>query len=132
MVNPIRRRPLRTLFVAAGVFAAVALSAAPSSAALSSAAQPAFRSAPSDCPGGYFCGYKKANFKQLGFRYKDCYRQEIPDGMGKGGSWYNNQTPGTKTGMYGKNGQLIYTTPGAPSSDAHGNWGPVWSVRNFC
>lgn len=130
MFNPTRRTSLRKLLVTAGALTAVALSTAPSNAA-----QPALRSAPADCPKGYFCGYKQANFQQLGFRYKDCYIQEIPDGMGSGGSWYNNQTPGTTTGMYNKNGTnggWLYTTPGAPSSDAHGSWGPVWYVWNYC
>lgn len=127
MFDPIRRTSLRKLLVTAGALTAVALSTAPSNAA-----QPASRSAPSDCPKGYFCGYKKSNFQSLGFRYKDCYKQEIPDGMGSGGSWYNNQTAGTVTAMYGKDGGWLYTTPGAPSSDPYGSWAPVWSVWNLC
>ncbi|MEU9992972.1 hypothetical protein AB0E10_40625 [Streptomyces sp. NPDC048045] len=127
MLNSTRRTSLRRLVVAAGALAVVALSTAPSTAA-----QPAVRSAPADCPKGYFCGYKQADFKQLGFKYKDCYRQEIPDGMGRGGSWYNNQTRGTVTKMFDKNKKLIFTTKGAPSSDAHGSWAPVWSVQNMC
>ncbi|WP_424639517.1 hypothetical protein [Embleya sp. AB8] len=118
-----------TGLVAGGlVGATTAASAQPQSAA----GQPQLAAAPADCPKGYFCGYKSANFKNLSFRYKDCYRQEIPDGLNSGGSWYNNQTNGTTTGMYGKNGNWLYTTPGAPSSDAHGNWAPVWSVWNYC
>ncbi|MCC3770727.1 hypothetical protein [Streptomyces sp. UNOC14_S4] len=55
--------------------------------------------------------------------------QEIPDGLNSGGSWYNNQSNGTSAYMFNKKRELIYTTPGAPSSDAHGNWGPVWYVQ---
>jgi hypothetical protein len=46
-------------------------------------------------------GYKQANFKVLAFKFKDCYLQEIPDGLNGGGSWYNNQSAGTKARMYG-------------------------------
>ncbi|GAA0902111.1 MULTISPECIES: hypothetical protein [Streptomyces violaceusniger group] len=127
MVNPTRWQSLRRLLVAAGALTAVALSTAPSSAA-----QTAIQSAPADCPKGYFCGYKKNNFQQLGFKYKDCYEQEIPDGMGSGGSWYNNQTPGTDTGFYDKYGYYLDHARGAPSSDAYAHWGPVWSVWNWC
>lgn len=91
-------------------------------------AQSQVTAAPSDCPKYYFCGYKKANFKELAFKFKDCYMQEIPDGLNSGGSWYNNQSSGTKARMYDKNKRLIYTTPGAPSSDAQADWRPVWYV----
>ncbi|MGK5639110.1 hypothetical protein ACSNOK_12515 [Streptomyces sp. URMC 126] len=111
----------------AGIAVAAAAAALSVLAAPSAIAQEQ-QAAPSDCPKGYFCGYKSSNFENLGFKYKDCYMQEIPDGMGKGGSWYNNQTPGTRAKMYDKNKKLIYTTPGAPSSDAHGSWAPVWYV----
>lgn len=127
MVNASRWGSLRRLLVAAGALTAVALSTAPSNAA-----QRAIQSAPADCPKGYFCGYKQNNFQQLGFRYKDCYKQEIPNGMGSGGSWYNNQTSGTYTGFYGKNGEYLSDSGPAPSSDPYGHWGPVWSVWNWC
>jgi hypothetical protein len=32
--------------------------------------------------------------------------------------------------MYNSNGTLIYTTPGAYSSDMSGDWTPVYSLRN--
>ena len=127
MPNLTHRTSLRRLLVAAGALAAITLSTVPSNAA-----QPALRSAPADCPKGYFCGYKKSNFQELGFRYKDCYKQEIPDGMGSGGSWYNNQTPGTQTGFYDKYGNFLSASYGAPDSDAHGSWRPVWYVKNLC
>ncbi|MGA5424706.1 hypothetical protein [Streptomyces lavendulocolor] len=77
---------------------------------------------------GYFCGYKNANFRNLAFRFQACYTQEIPDGLNSGGSWYNNQSRGTQARMSNKDKKLIYTTPGTPSSDASGDWGPVWYV----
>lgn len=117
MLNPSRRASVRRLLVAAGALAAVALSTAPSNAA-----QSALRSAPADCPKYYFCGYKKANFQKLGFKYKDCKRHLIPDGMGTGGSWYNNQSRYTVTDMPDKDQDWIF----------HGSWKPVWYVQNVC
>ncbi|MEU2062366.1 hypothetical protein [Streptomyces sp. NPDC013455] len=111
---------------------AAALAVGGLAAGTTASAQPRVSAAPSDCPKGYFCGYKQANYKKLAFRYKDCYMQEIPDGLNSGGSWYNNQTKDTTTGMYGKNKQWIYTTPGAPYGDPHGDWAPVWYVWNYC
>ncbi|MEV0254623.1 hypothetical protein AB0H82_10200 [Streptomyces sp. NPDC050732] len=111
-----------TALAASGILATSASAPAQPSTQRSAAA------APSDCPKYYFCGYKDANFKRLAFKFKDCYMQEIPDGLNSGGSWYNNQSAGTKAKMYNKSKQLIFTTAGAPSSDSHGNWGPVWYV----
>ncbi|WP_051845707.1 hypothetical protein [Streptomyces globisporus] len=111
-----------------GLAAASAMLGLAGMLAPTASAQAQMVAAPSDCPKYYFCGYKQANFKELAFRFKDCYMQEIPDGLNSGGSWYNNQSTGTKARMYNKSKQLIYTTPGAPSSDAQGNWGPVWYV----
>ena len=94
-------------------------------------AQPSV-AAPADCPKGYFCGYKQANLQDLGFRYQDCGAQEIPDGMGTGGSWYNNQTTGTETWFLGKTGNYLSSAGGAPSWDLSGSWGPVWYTDNIC
>ncbi|KOV96109.1 MULTISPECIES: hypothetical protein [unclassified Streptomyces] len=112
----------------AGLAAAAAVLGLAGMLAPTASAQPRAAAAPSDCPKYYFCGYKQANFEALAFTFKDCYLQEIPDGLNSGGSWYNNQSTGTKARMYDKNKRLIYTTPGAPSSDAHGDWGPVWYI----
>ncbi|MFH8613055.1 hypothetical protein ACH4D5_36860 [Streptomyces sp. NPDC018029] len=110
--------------------AAVALAGSALAAPTAGASAPSatVTAAPADCPKGYFCGYKKANFKDLAFRFKDCYTQEIPDGLNSGGSWYNNQTPGTSAWLLGKHKELVYATPGAPSKDASGNWAPIWYV----
>ncbi|MBL1099196.1 hypothetical protein [Streptomyces coffeae] len=112
---------LITLATATGTAAATASAASPGSGARVTAA-------PSDCPKYYFCGYKDANYHRLAFTFKDCYLQEIPDGLNSGGSWYNNQSNGTKAKMYDKNKHLIYTTPGAPYGAPHGNWAPVWYI----
>ncbi|MEU8825733.1 hypothetical protein [Streptomyces sp. NPDC048636] len=126
----IRTRIRRTALVAGAL---IALATATSTAqATASAASPGSgaraAAAPSSCPKYYFCGYKDANYGRLAFKFKDCYLQEIPDGLNSGGSWYNNQSNGTKAKMYDKNKHLIYTTPGAPYGNAHGNWAPVWYV----
>ncbi len=123
---PFRNSLLMSL--AATGLAVGGLLASPSAAT----AQPQSTQAPSDCPKGYFCGYKDPNYKHLAFRFKDCYMQEIPDGLNSGGSWFNNQTDGTQTGMYGKHKELVYITPGAPYGDPHGDWAPVWYVWNYC
>ncbi|MFG2864981.1 peptidase inhibitor family I36 protein [Streptomyces sioyaensis] len=116
------RTHVRRTALVAGALMALAVSTAPATA------QPTVAAAPSDCPHGYFCGYKRANFQGLGFRFKDCYMQEIPSGMGSGGSWYNNQTEGTMAVLYNKAKEPIFVTDGAPSQDAHGSWAPVWYV----
>ncbi|QEU89912.1 hypothetical protein [Streptomyces kanamyceticus] len=126
------RTRLRRTAVAAGAFIALTTAVGATQASAHSAAQKQSGSrvtaAPSDCPKYYFCGYKDANFKRLAFKFKDCYMQEIPDGLNSGGSWYNNQSAGTKAKMFNERKQLIFTTPGAPSSDPSGNWHPVWYV----
>jgi hypothetical protein len=113
----------RTGLAAVTIVAALAVMSAPTATAVPRAA-----AAPADCPRGYFCGYKNANFRNLAFKFQDCYMQEIPDDLNSGGSWYNNQSRGTQARMYNMDKKLIYTTPGAPSSDASGDWGPVWYV----
>ncbi len=76
-----------------------------------------------------FCGYKGANFSGAQWNVASCSLHEVPDGWNSGGSWINNQSTGTRARMYNKSKSLIYTTPGAYSSDAYGDWGPVWYVR---
>ncbi|MFF8997428.1 hypothetical protein ACF1GW_10010 [Streptomyces achromogenes] len=81
------------------------------------------------CPYYDFCGFKGSNFTGDQWNVSSCALHEIPDGWNSGGSWINNQSTGTRARMYDKNKSLIYTTPGAYSSDAYGDWGPVWYVR---
>lgn len=85
--------------------------------------------AAASCPYYNFCGYKGANFTGDQWNRSSCALHEIPDGWNSGGSWINNQSTGTRARMYNKSKTLIYTTPGAYSSDARGDWGPVWYVR---
>ncbi|MEU8893505.1 hypothetical protein [Streptomyces sp. NPDC048442] len=87
------------------------------------------RTAAASCAYYNFCGYKGAGFSGAQWNIASCALHEIPNGWNSGGSWINNQSTGTKARMYNKSKSLIYTTPGAYSSDASGNWGPVWYVR---
>ncbi|MFD8006308.1 hypothetical protein [Streptomyces mirabilis] len=133
MTHATTRTRLRRTALLAGAFIALATATSTAQAAVSATgARPAsgarIAAAPSDCPKYYFCGYKYANYNTLAFKFKDCYLQEIPDGLNSGGSWYNNQSNGTKAKMYDKNKHLIYTTPGAPYGDPNGDWAPVWYV----
>ncbi|MCC2274086.1 hypothetical protein LKL35_01305 [Streptomyces sp. ET3-23] len=87
--------------------------------------------APGNCGQQNFCAYKGRNYTGYEFTMWKCRTWELPgDGWGSGGSWYNNQTPGTQAVMYGKHMQWVYTTPPAPFGDPHGNWKPVWFVKN--
>ncbi|MBV6700370.1 peptidase inhibitor family I36 protein [Kitasatospora aureofaciens] len=87
--------------------------------------------APGNCGDKNFCAYKGANYTGYEFTMWQCKTWELPgDGWGRGGSWYNNQTPGTRAVMYGKHMQWVYTTPRAPFGDPHGNWAPVWFIKN--
>nr|BFD88253.1 hypothetical protein StreXyl84_76540 [Streptomyces sp. Xyl84] len=79
--------------------------------------------APATCPKSYFCGYAGANYSNLVFKFKDCYMQKIA--ARTGGSWYNNQSKGTTARMYNAKKKLVYTTPGAPYGDPHGNWAGI-------
>ncbi|GGU37809.1 peptidase inhibitor family I36 protein [Streptomyces lavendofoliae] len=85
--------------------------------------------AAASCPYYYFCGYKGSNFTGEQWNRSSCVLHEIPDGWNSGGSWINNQSGDTRARMYNKSKSLIYTTPPAYSSDADGDWGPVWYVR---
>ncbi|MET7765598.1 hypothetical protein ABZS71_27595 [Streptomyces sp. NPDC005393] len=113
---------------ATGTAQAAASAAASTSAAARPASGPRIAAAPSSCPKYYFCGYKNANYSNLSFKFRDCYLQAIPTDLISGGSWYNNQSNGTKAKMYDYYKNLIYTTPGAPYGDAHGDWSKVWYV----
>ncbi|MEU5979969.1 hypothetical protein [Streptomyces sp. NPDC047315] len=100
---------------------AAALSSGTLTGATSASAEPAqVVAAPASCPRYYFCGYAGANYTNLVFKFTDCYLQPIA--ARTGGSWYNNQSNGTTARMYDINRRLVYTTPGAPYGDTHGDW----------
>ncbi|MGA4844398.1 hypothetical protein [Streptomyces sp. G45] len=80
--------------------------------------------APADCPYGALCLYKRPDYKDLLATFTDCSLREVPDVVNRG-SWYNNMSRGTRTKLYDRNKQLIYTTPGAPYGSPLGGGSPV-------
>ncbi|MGH4029629.1 peptidase inhibitor family I36 protein [Actinomycetota bacterium Odt1-20B] len=76
---------------------------------------------------GYFCAYEK-DFYQ-GDETQMYYCQSYPMNYRRGGSWINDQTPGRRARMYGRNGNLLYTTPPPYSYDRQGDWYHVFTVR---
>ncbi|MGW3078108.1 MULTISPECIES: peptidase inhibitor family I36 protein [unclassified Kitasatospora] len=118
------RARLRHTALVAGALLVAASAAGTAQATTSAAGQqgsgPRITAAPADCPKGYFCGYAGANYTSPAFKFKDCYMQ--PVAARTGGSWYNNQSTSTKAKMYNIDKKLVFTTPGAPYGDPHGDW----------
>ncbi|MFI9719868.1 hypothetical protein ACIHFE_09470 [Streptomyces sp. NPDC052396] len=86
---------------------------------------------PGNCGDKNFCAYQGRNYTGYEFTMWACKVWELPgDGWGRGGSWFNNQSRGTRAVMYGKHMQKVYTTPPAPFGDPHGDWRPVWFIKN--
>ncbi|WP_217569459.1 hypothetical protein [Streptomyces sp. GbtcB7] len=80
-----------------------------------------------DIPSGWFCEYNAEYFQGSQVQWYKCDTYTDPfNGLG---SWVNNQSPGTRARMYNVFGTPIYTTPGAYSVDATGNWYDVQSVK---
>ncbi|AKH83972.1 hypothetical protein AA958_19285 [Streptomyces sp. CNQ-509] len=75
----------------------------------------------------HFCAYSGTYYTGSVIDMYYCRSYSIP--WAGNGSWDNNQSTGTRARMYGSSGNLIYTTPGAHSWDAVGNWTPVFTVR---
>ncbi|MFF9090335.1 hypothetical protein ACF1BE_28820 [Streptomyces sp. NPDC014991] len=124
MRHTARRTRIRRTALVAGALLAVASAAGTAQATTSAAGQQGsgarIMAAPDNCPKYYFCGYAGANYTSPAFKFTDCYMQPIA--ARTGGSWYNNQSTGTKAKMYDINKKLVYTTPGAPYGDPHGDW----------
>ncbi|WP_328342139.1 hypothetical protein [Micromonospora sp. NBC_00421] len=79
------------------------------------------------CSYYHFCAFSGTSYSGSVIDMVSCRSYSIP--WGGNGSWKNNQSTGTRARMYGSSGSLIYTTPGAYSSDSVGDWTPVWTVR---
>ncbi|MEU6405566.1 hypothetical protein [Streptomyces sp. NPDC046985] len=118
-----RRTRLRRTALVAGALLAMASTAGTAQATAQQGSGAHVMSAPASCPKYYFCGYAGANYSDLVFKFTDCYLQPIS--ARTGGSWYNNQSSGTKARMYNSGKQLVYTTPGAPYGDSHGDWSGI-------
>ncbi|MGW6054333.1 peptidase inhibitor family I36 protein [Streptomyces sp. NPDC055189] len=83
-----------------------------------------------DVPGvsGNFCAYQRDNFQGTIIKMRQCNTKYYVSTWGRGGSWVNDQTrnlESRRARMYNPSGGLVYKTPRAYSSDAHGDWMPV-------
>ncbi|MFJ3339225.1 hypothetical protein [Streptomyces sp. NPDC086766] len=76
---------------------------------------------------GYFCAYSQPTFQGSEIQMYYCQSYSMP--WGGYGSWVNDQTAGTRARFYGSGGSLLYTTPGAYSSNQNYYWTPVWTIR---
>lgn len=74
----------------------------------------------------YFCAYSVSNFSGSRMDMKACTPHNMP--WGSGGSWVNNQTPGTEAAFYRQDGSLIHHTPPAYSENPQADWLPVYTV----
>ncbi|MCW2902316.1 MAG: hypothetical protein JWO67_4581 [Streptosporangiaceae bacterium] len=81
------------------------------------------------CNYHHFCAYQHSGFTGDIIDSTACADTALNNGWSSGGSWINNQTTGTKARMKNNQFKVIYTTPGAYSSDSNGNWGPVAYIR---
>lgn len=80
---------------------------------------------------GYFCAYEGTYYTGSSIPMYACHSYNVP--FRGAGSWDNNQSTGTRARMfsgYNGAGTLKYTTRGAHSLDAVGDWTPVGSVVN--
>lgn len=78
------------------------------------------------CYSGDMCVWSGQNFTGDFLSKYICSRFSIP--WTTTGSWRNNQSSGTQARFYDVNGNLWYTTPGAPVYDTSYYWGPVYSI----
>jgi hypothetical protein len=80
------------------------------------------------CPSKRFCAYSGRNYTGSYRNWYQCGTYKVP--FRSGGSWYNNQTPGTIALMENSRHRVIFSTLPAPTGDPHGDWRPVSYVRN--
>ncbi|WP_052439513.1 peptidase inhibitor family I36 protein [Streptacidiphilus jiangxiensis] len=81
----------------------------------------------------YICMWQGQNGTGTLFRVSQCnLDQELPgSGWNTGGSWLNNETPGTVAYFKNSGHGTIYTTPAPVFWNSDYNWQPVWYV-NAC
>jgi hypothetical protein len=80
------------------------------------------------CPFEWFCAYPSTNFGGTPIKMFKCNVDVFIPFVGSG-SWINNQTTGTRAKMKDINHNVIFTTPGAFSADASGDWTLVYYVQ---
>jgi hypothetical protein len=81
-----------------------------------------------ECDYEYFCMYRGPNGTGDRLALYTCQNHGLTNWTGVG-SFFNNQTPGTKAQFKNKSGAVINTTLGAPSYHGSYNWDPVWTVK---
>ncbi|MFI1353346.1 peptidase inhibitor family I36 protein [Streptomyces sp. NPDC020898] len=81
-----------------------------------------------ECSYEYFCMYRGQNGTGNRLALYNCQNYALSNWEGLG-SWWNNQTPGTRAQFKNQSGGVIFTTPGASSWDGSYNWTPVWYVK---
>ena len=81
-----------------------------------------------ECDYTYFCMFRQTLGMGDRLALYHCQDHALRDWTGEG-SYYNNQTPGTRAVFKNQNRNVIHTTLGAPFSVASYDWTPVWFVR---
>ncbi|PNG24106.1 hypothetical protein [Streptomyces cahuitamycinicus] len=81
-----------------------------------------------ECDYTYFCMFRQELGMGDRLALYHCQDYALQNWTGDG-SYYNNQTPGTRALFKNQNRNVIHTTLGAPFSVASYDWTPVWYVR---
>ncbi|MEU3937362.1 peptidase inhibitor family I36 protein [Streptomyces sp. NPDC029044] len=81
-----------------------------------------------ECDYTYFCMFRQTLGMGDRLALYHCQDHALQNWTGEG-SYYNNQTPGTRAVFKNRNRNVIHTTPDAPFSVASYDWTPVWFVR---
>jgi hypothetical protein len=81
-----------------------------------------------ECDYTYFCMFRQTLGMGDRLALYHCQDYALQNWTGDG-SYYNNQTPGTRALFKNQNRNVIHTTLGAPFSVASYDWTPVWYVR---
>ena len=79
------------------------------------------------CPSGAFCAYRESFFQGDVLIYNTCTKIPVP--WADEGSYINNLPRGKTATWYNYNGDQIYETPPAPSSNQEVNWAPVFNIQ---
>ncbi|MEU4208438.1 hypothetical protein AB0F13_00305 [Streptomyces sp. NPDC026206] len=80
------------------------------------------------CPYENFCMYRGESGTGDQLNLYNCKTYGLTNWKGNG-SWYNNQTPGTRAKLMDRNHNVLVTTVGAPSYNPSYNWDPIWYVK---
>ncbi|MFJ4244813.1 hypothetical protein ACIP17_29920 [Streptomyces iakyrus] len=81
-----------------------------------------------ECDYTYFCMFRQTLGMGDRLALYHCQDYALQNWTGEG-SYYNNQTPGTRAVFKNQNRNVIDTTLAAPFSVASYDWTPVWFVR---